>query len=153
MTDAGHAFDGLKAEMNADPEYAWAWLCNLAMPVMDSYEPYMRGQSFSAAHEAANQAGAHLMQHLFGIDITKDDRFVAKKSGAQNYAEFRIAMDADEDAEIAAQAISTGTVETAKLAQGEACERGPEDAPDPSRPTHPDNTVSPKGCAQTEEPS
>ncbi len=30
-----------------------------------------------------------------------------------------------------AQAISTGTAETAKLAQGEACERGPKDAPTP----------------------
>ena len=101
MNNTVHAFDALKAEMQADPEYAWGWLCNLAMPVMDSYEPYMRSHTTDAAHEAANQAGAHLMQHLFGIDITKDERFTAKKSAAQGYAEFRIAMDEAEDAEIA----------------------------------------------------
>ncbi|ODU22751.1 MAG: hypothetical protein ABS87_00875 [Sphingomonas sp. SCN 67-18] len=62
------------------------------MPVMDA-----TGVSI----ELANKAGAHLMQHLFGVDITKDGRFEFEKSGAQQYAELRIAIDSDADAAIA----------------------------------------------------
>ena len=88
-------FDGLSAAMRDDPEYAWGWLCNLAMPIMDAID--------GCTHEQANQAGANLLQHLFGYDITTHPHFEYGKSDAQSYAEFRIAMDEQEDAEIAAR--------------------------------------------------
>jgi hypothetical protein len=55
------AFDELQAAIKADPEYAWGWHCNLAMPIMDAS---------GISHEKANKAAAHLMQHLFDYDIT-----------------------------------------------------------------------------------
>lgn len=83
----------LSAEIAADPEHAWGWHCNIAVPIMDAT---------GVSHELANEAAAHLMQHLFGYDITTDERYVYDKSDAQSYAEFRIAADEAEDAEIAA---------------------------------------------------
>ena len=58
------AFGQLKAALAADAEYAWAWHCNLAMPIMDSLHCTSKG---------ANKAGADLMQYLFGIDIRKHE--------------------------------------------------------------------------------
>jgi hypothetical protein len=29
-------FETLKNAINSDPEYAWAWQCNLAVPIMDA---------------------------------------------------------------------------------------------------------------------
>ncbi len=85
----------LSAEVAADPEMAWALFCNIAVPIMDAA---------AVSHQIANEAAAHLMQHLFSCDITKDERYQYGKSGAQSYAEFRIAMDEAEDADIAAKA-------------------------------------------------
>lgn len=83
------AFDELKAAMQADPEYAWGWHCNFAMPIMDAS---------GISHEKANKAAAHLMQHLFDYDITTHPHYQYDKSGAQQYAEFRIAAEREEDA-------------------------------------------------------
>lgn len=58
-TPAPHAMHALTGALSADPDYAWAWHCNLAMPIMDCLK---------VSHEA-NEAGAALMQHLFRIDI------------------------------------------------------------------------------------
>jgi predicted TIM-barrel fold metal-dependent hydrolase len=55
------AFRGLQAALRADPDYAWAWHCNVAMPVMDAT---------GVSHEVANATAARLMRHLFDIDIT-----------------------------------------------------------------------------------
>lgn len=84
----------LSAEIASDPEIAWAWHCNLAMPIMDAAD---------TSHKLANEAAAHLMQHLFGYDVTTDTRYEYGKSGAQGYAEMRIAADLKEDAEIASR--------------------------------------------------
>jgi len=83
------AFDELKAAMQADPEYAWSWHCNFAMPIMDAS---------GISHEKANKAAAHLMQHVFDYDITTHPHYQYDKSGAQQYAEFRIAAEREEDA-------------------------------------------------------
>ena len=82
------AWDTLSKAMRDDPEYAWAWHCNLAMPILDAT---------GVPHELANQAGAHLMQHLWGCDITTHPRYEHGKSGAQAYVECRIAAERDED--------------------------------------------------------
>lgn len=86
-------FANLQALIKSDPDCAWGWHCNIAIPIMDSIR---------CTHKQANEAAAHLMQHLWDCDITKDERYEYGKSGAQQYAEMRIAMDAQEDAEIAA---------------------------------------------------
>lgn len=58
---APNALRQLTAALQADPDYAWSWHCNLAMPVMDAT---------GVTHRVANEAGARLMRHLFDIDIT-----------------------------------------------------------------------------------
>jgi hypothetical protein len=60
------AFQALKTALQADPEYAWSWHCNLAMPIMDSIR---------CTSEQANKAGADLMQYLFDIDIRKHEHW------------------------------------------------------------------------------
>lgn len=82
----------LTTKIQADPEYAWAVHCNLAVPIMD-----VTGVS----HELANEAAAHLMQHLWQTDITTHPHYTGGKSDAQLYAEMRIAADIEEDAAIA----------------------------------------------------
>ena len=86
---AEHAMALLTKHMHDDPEYAWGWLCNLAMPIMDAT---------GVSPQIANQAGAHLIHHLFGVDITNHPHWSGEhKSGAQQYAELRIAAEAEED--------------------------------------------------------
>ena len=91
-TALGTAIDTLKAALGSDPELAWAWHCNMAVPLIDAG---------AGNHKVANEAAAHLMQHLFDCDITTHPHYEYGKSGAQSYAEFRIAMDEQEDAAIA----------------------------------------------------
>lgn len=88
------AMDELMTAMRDDPEYAWSWHCNFAMPIMDS---------IGVSHEQANIAAAHLMSFLFDRDITKDPRYQYEKGGAQRYHEFRIDLDVQEDADRAAR--------------------------------------------------
>lgn len=61
----------LKKQIEEDADYAWAWHCNLAMPVMDE---------INCSHEQANRAGARLMAILFGIDITQHRHWPYKAS-------------------------------------------------------------------------
>lgn len=90
-TPVAEAWAGLEAAMQ-DPDYAWGWHCNLAMPIMDAT---------GITHEQANMAAAHLMQHLWKCDITTHPNYQYEKSGAQSYAEFRIEADKAEDELIA----------------------------------------------------
>ena len=64
--EAPSAMQSLTAALKADPEYVWAWHCNLAMPIMDNAK---------VSHRVANIAAARLMQHLFGIDTEKHPHF------------------------------------------------------------------------------
>ena len=81
----------LSAEIAARPDYAWAVFCNIAVPIMDAA---------NVSHKVANETAAHLMQHLWDYDITTHPNYGYDKSNAQEYAEFRIAMDKQEDAKI-----------------------------------------------------
>lgn len=91
-TPVAEAWAGMEAAMQ-DPDYAWGWHCNLAVPIMDAT---------GITHEQANMAAAHLMQHLWKCDITTHPNYQYEKSGAQSYAEFRIEVDEAEDALTAA---------------------------------------------------
>ena len=94
-TENPRGFSLLSAEICADPEVAWAVFCNIAVPLRDAT---------GLARQPANEAAAHLMQHLFGCDITTHEHYEYGKSGAQSFAEFRIAMDDAEDALLAGRA-------------------------------------------------
>lgn len=87
--DAFGAWAVFKRLMREDPEYAWAWHCNLAVPIMDAAE---------VSHERANIAAAYLMLHLFEYDITQHPHSQYGKSPAQEYFELRVAAERAEDA-------------------------------------------------------
>ncbi len=87
-----HPIKLLSQAIADDDCYAWAIFCNLAVPIMDAAH---------VDHRVANETAAHLMQHLFEYDVTAHPLYEYGKSDAQMYAEFRIAMDRQEDAAIA----------------------------------------------------
>lgn len=87
-----HPFTALKAAINADPEYAWGWHCNLAVPIMDAA---------CVSHDLANQAAALIMRQLFDCDITTHPHYEGKKSPAQEYFEMRVDAERAEDAALA----------------------------------------------------
>ncbi len=78
------AIHELKTAMRDDPEYAWSWHCNIAMPIMDSID---------CGHESANVAAAHLMSFLFDYDITTHPHYEYGKGAAQHNHEARMAED------------------------------------------------------------
>lgn len=84
-----NGFAELKATVRADPEYAWALHCNIAVPIMDSIR---------VSHDLANAASAHVMQTLFDYDITTHPNYEGKKSGAQVYHQMRVEAERAEDA-------------------------------------------------------
>lgn len=57
---AGHPIDSLKLVLQSDPEMAWAWQSNIAMPIKDALH---------CSHWDANMAAARLMRHLFDVDM------------------------------------------------------------------------------------
>ena len=57
------AYLAYKAALQGDPDYQWVVHCNIAMPIKDA---------LGVTHQAANQAAARLMQHLFDIDMERD---------------------------------------------------------------------------------
>lgn len=73
------AFARLKAAIADDPDYAWAWHCNLAMPIKDELD---------VSHEQANQAAARLMRHTFDFDSAEHPYF---KDFAKEWAHVRTA--------------------------------------------------------------
>lgn len=68
-----HQFEALQKLIKSDEEYAWAFHCNLAMPIMDS---------IGCTHQQANEAAAHLMRHLWDCDITKHEHYKYAREGA-----------------------------------------------------------------------
>lgn len=84
-----HPFSALKREIHADPDYAWGWQCNLAVPVMDA---------IGASHEEANRAAALITMQIFNYDITTHPNYKYGKSQHQEYFEGRVAAERAEDA-------------------------------------------------------
>lgn len=95
------AVQALIGEMKADPELAWAWHCNIAVPIMDAA---------NVDHQTANETAAFLMFHLFDYDITTHPHYEHGKTDAQRYAEVRIAAEREEDVQLAAAAKAAGEV-------------------------------------------
>lgn len=63
----GNAVKALMKVLQDDPEMAWAWHCNIAMPIMDE---------LNVSHKQANFAAARLMSHLFEVDMQAHPLFV-----------------------------------------------------------------------------
>ena len=72
---AEHPFAAIKRLIHDDPDYAWSWQCNLAVPIMDAA---------MVSHADANRAAALIMAQMFDCDITLHPHYPAKaKQGAQ----------------------------------------------------------------------
>jgi hypothetical protein len=82
------AWATIQNAIHSDPEYAWAWHCNLAVPIMDAA---------GLRHEPGNVAAAYLMATLWGYDITRHPRYQYGKSDAQIVHEGWMALDRDSD--------------------------------------------------------
>lgn len=83
----GHPFERLRKIIHDDLEYAWAWQCNLAVPIMDATP---------CTHAQANEAAALIMAQMFGYDITDHPEYTAGKSPAQEYFEMRVDAEKEE---------------------------------------------------------
>lgn len=81
-----HAFARIKQAIQSDPEYAWAWFCNLSVPIMDAT---------GLSHRKADAAAALIMSQMFECDVTADPRYTSEKSPQQEYFEMRRAADAE----------------------------------------------------------
>jgi hypothetical protein len=64
----------LRHAMQDDLEYAWAWHCNIAVPLRDAL-----GHG-TISHEQSNLAAAHLLRHLFDVDITDYPHYAATQA-------------------------------------------------------------------------
>lgn len=89
MNKTEQAWNHLKGLCFADPDYAWAVHCNIAMPIIDA---------IGVTSEQGNIASANVMRLLFDYDITTHRYFNGKKSPAQEYVELRMEAEREEDA-------------------------------------------------------
>ena len=62
--DAKGALAEMKRAMDADPDYAWGWHCNLACCIMDE----------GVSHEVANKAASRFMKLAFAAVTSLEDR-------------------------------------------------------------------------------
>jgi hypothetical protein len=69
MSDVSQAFNTLKKALTDDPDYAWSWHCNLAMPMIDG----------GVEEGLANKCAARLMQHIFSIDTSKHEHYATAR--------------------------------------------------------------------------
>jgi hypothetical protein len=70
--------DIIKKVIHEDSDYAWSWLCNIAMASYDE------GLDLSAS----NRAAARFMYSLFGIDMTDHELFMGTQVEPQNLPEY-----------------------------------------------------------------
>lgn len=67
-------YSAFAAALHADPEYAWSWHCNIAMPIMDE---------LGCSHADANKCAVKLMKHLFSVDTQPlVDEYLTKSTPA-----------------------------------------------------------------------
>lgn len=69
LDPAPSAMEQLRKALHDDPEYAWAWYSNLAMPIADYLPSEM---AMVDRYHSGRYAAACLMQYLFGINIGKN---------------------------------------------------------------------------------
>lgn len=76
--DMATALNAVKRAMAADPELAWSWQCNIAMPLFDAVR--------NISHWQANVGAARLMRHLFDVDMTEHKDFKALEQNDKDAA-------------------------------------------------------------------
>jgi hypothetical protein len=54
--------------LQQEPDYAWSWHCNIAMPIYDTMD--------EPDGIFANKCAARLMKHLFDVDMTKNEYYI-----------------------------------------------------------------------------
>ena len=64
--ETGRAFEVLAGAIRSDPDYAWGWQCNIAMPIMDE---------LNCSHYSANVAAARIMRLVFCVDMFQHPQF------------------------------------------------------------------------------
>ena len=64
--ETARAFEALAGAINSNPDYAWGWLSNIAMPIMDE---------LNCSHYAANVTAARIMRLVFSVDMFKHPHF------------------------------------------------------------------------------
>ena len=65
MEKSGAALKHLTDRLQTDPELAWGWHCNIAVPMQDE----------GVSHEVSNKAAARIMYNLFRIDTSKNKHY------------------------------------------------------------------------------
>lgn len=119
------ALDTLKLAFKNDPEYAWSWHCNIAMPMYDSFA--FNGTN-SITYFEANVAAARIMHHLFNVDMVQNQLYInCIKSHTQiNAPEIKIVDDSPEAYEQIKEAfsstnsgVSVGVIVSPELARGQ----------------------------------
>ena len=58
--ETNEAFEVIKKAIKDDPDYAWSWLCNIAVPFIEE----------GGSHKQANMAAAIFMKNVFDVDVT-----------------------------------------------------------------------------------
>jgi hypothetical protein len=60
------SFEELKEAIQNDPDYAWSWHCNLAVPMQDEgMSPY-----------SSQLAASRILSNFFGVDMLKNQFYI-----------------------------------------------------------------------------
>ena len=121
LKTVAHAVSVLSKAMLDDPDFAWSWHCNIAMPIVDA-------SGGAIGHADANKLATALMRHLFGV-TTKEptapaapnlvaidrDKLEALRRDVQRLEAVRLAAlgEIAYDAEPASEKYVTGTIQRA----------------------------------------
>lgn len=68
--------EALAMRLREDADYAWTWLCNIAVPCIDA----------GATHEQASRGAAQFMRTLFDVDVTTNERWKQFEQSWKNEA-------------------------------------------------------------------
>jgi len=63
----GQALNKMTEAFTKDPEFAYTWHCNIAVPVIDIID---RQTGIKNSHKLSNQIATALMKHLFNVETT-----------------------------------------------------------------------------------
>lgn len=63
------AFQALKNAVIEDPDYAWSWHCNIAMPLIDA----------GVNEKTAQEAAATVMRNFFGVDTRESPHYATAR--------------------------------------------------------------------------
>jgi len=68
MQYTSQPMNALRKAFEKDPEYAWAWHCNIAMAMYDEFPDSFWVPDRSEQHKIANRAASRFMKLAFDIE-------------------------------------------------------------------------------------